>query len=85
MFSDQAPLIILDRKSDVGMAKNGKDNKHTRHIDIIIHFVINGEDYNLQKAMWCEGGLQLSYIGTNNVREEELNPKLGYYMVILEN
>ena len=38
---EQAPLIILDSKSDVFMAKNGKHTKHTRHISIIIHFVIN--------------------------------------------
>ena len=34
--------------------------------------------------MWCEGGLQLVDIGTNNVREYELNPMLGYAMVRLE-
>ena len=26
---DEAPLIILDSKSDICMAKNGKDTKHT--------------------------------------------------------
>ena len=32
MVPKEAPLIFLDRKSDMCMAKNGKDNKHTRHI-----------------------------------------------------
>ena len=31
---EQAPLIILDRKPDMCMAKNGKDTKHTRHLSI---------------------------------------------------
>ena len=39
----QAPLIILDSKSAVCMANNCKYTKHTRHIAIIMHFVINGE------------------------------------------
>ena len=32
------PLIILDRKSSVCMANNGKDTKHTRHISRRVHF-----------------------------------------------
>ena len=35
------PLILLDSKSDVCMDKNGKDNKHTRHIYRRVHFVRN--------------------------------------------
>ena len=30
-----------------------------------------------------KGGLQLSEIGTNNVREDEFNPRLGYNIIIL--
>ena len=44
MFPEQTPLIILDIKSAVCMAYNGKDIKHTRHISIRIHFVRNSED-----------------------------------------
>ena len=66
---EQAPQIILDIKSDVCMAKNSKDTKHTRHISRIIHFVRNGEECNFHKTVWCEDGLQLAEIGTNNVRE----------------
>ena len=29
---EESPLIILDSKSAVCMAKNGKDTKHTMHI-----------------------------------------------------
>ena len=32
LVPEEAPLIILDIKSDVCMAKNGKDTNHTRHI-----------------------------------------------------
>ena len=35
--------------------------------------------------MWCERGLQLSDIETKNVREDELNTRLGYAMVRLDN
>ena len=39
---EKAPLIILNRKSDVCMAKNGKYTKHTRHITRRVHLVRNG-------------------------------------------
>ena len=35
------PLIVFDSKSDMCMANNGKDTKHTRHIARIIYFVRN--------------------------------------------
>ena len=41
---EQAPLIILDRKSAMYMSKNGKDTKHTRHIARRMHFVKNCEE-----------------------------------------
>ena len=41
-----APLIILDSKYAVCMDKNGKDNKHTRHIDRRVHYVRNSENAN---------------------------------------
>ena len=42
MVPKEASLIVLDSKSAMFMAKNGKDTKHTRHIARIIHFVRNG-------------------------------------------
>ena len=38
-----APLIVMYSNSDICMAKNGKYNKHTRHISWIIIFVSNRE------------------------------------------
>ena len=35
---EEAPLIILDSKSAIFMAKNGKGANHTRHIYRIVHF-----------------------------------------------
>ena len=35
--------------------------------------------------MWCEGGVKLPDIGTNNNGEDELNPRLGYVIVRLDN
>ena len=59
------------------MAKNRKDTKHTRHISRRIYFVRNEEKCKMHKIDWCEGGLQLSDIGTKNVSEPDLTPRLG--------
>ena len=58
--------------------------KRTRHIAIKNKSVRNGEKSNLHKTVWCEVGLKLAKIGTKNVREEVLNPRLGYAMGRLE-
>ena len=49
IVTEEAPLIILDRKSDVCMNNNGKDTKHIRHISRRVHFVRNGEKYRMHK------------------------------------
>ena len=67
------------------MAKNGKDTKHTRHIVRRMHFVRNGEKCQMQKIDWCEGGLQLADIGTKDVSEPDLTPRMKCIMVRLEN
>ena len=85
MVPKEAPLIVLDSKSDMCMAKNGKDTKHTRHIARRMHFVRNGEKCKMHKIDWCDGGLQLADIGTKNVSEPDLTPRMKYIMVILEN
>ena len=79
------PLIVLDRKSSVCVANNGKDTKHTRHIARRIHFVRYGEKCKIHKIDWCEGGLQLADIGNKNVSEPDLTPRIKYIMVRLEN
>ena len=38
MFQKEHPLIVLDSKSAMCMAKNGRDTKHTRHIARRMHF-----------------------------------------------
>ena len=81
---EEAPQIIVDGKSDVFMANNGKDIKHTIHSVRRVHFVRNGEHYKMHKIYWCEGGLQLAEISTKNVGENDLNTVMKYIMVILE-
>ena len=51
MVPREAPLIFFDGKSSVCMAKNGKDNKHTRHIARRMHFVGNGEKCKMNKII----------------------------------
>ena len=85
MVPKESPLIVLDSKSAMCMAKNGKDTKHTRHIARIMHFVRNGEKCKMHKIDWCEVGLQLADIGTKNVSEPDLTPRMKYIMVRLEN
>ena len=38
---EEAPLIVLDSKSAMCMAKNVEDTKHTRHIVRRMYFVSN--------------------------------------------
>ena len=85
MVPKKAPLIDLDKKSSMCMAKNGKYTKHTRQIARRMNFVRNGEKCKMHKIEWCEGGLQLSDIDTNNLSEPDLTPRMKYIMVILEN
>ena len=66
------------------MAKNVKDTKHTRHIARIMYFVTNGEKCKMHKIDWCEGGVQLSDIGTKNVGEPDLKPRIKYIVARLE-
>ena len=50
-----------------------------------MHIVTNGEKYKMHKIEWCEGGLQFSDIGTKNVSEPDVTPRMKYIMVRLEN
>ena len=51
MVPKEAPLIVLDSKSAMCMAKNGKDIKHTRHIARIMHLVRNGGKFKMKKLI----------------------------------
>ena len=82
---EEAPLIVLDCKSALCMANNGKDTKHTRHIARIMYFERNIEKFNIHKVDWCEGGLQLADIGNKNVSEPDLTPRMKYSMLRIEN
>ena len=83
MVPKEAPFIFLDSKSAMCMAKNGRDAKHTRHIARRMHFVKNGEKCKMHKIDWFEGGLQFSDIGTKNLSEPDLTPRMKYIMVRL--
>ena len=85
MVPKEVPLVVLDSKSAMCMDKNGKDTKHTRHVSRRMQFVSNGEKFNMHKIDWSEGGLKLSEIGTKNVSEPDLTPRMKYIMVRLEN
>ena len=82
---EAAPLIILDSKSSVCMANNGKGINHNRQIYRRVNFLRNGKKCKMYKIYWCEGVLQLSDIATKNVGENDLNPRIKYIMVRLDN
>ena len=82
---EEAPMIVLDSKSDVCMTNNVKYTKHTRHIPRRMHYVRNGEKCNMHKIDWYEKGLQLAYIATENVGDPDLTPKMKYIRVRLDN
>ena len=67
------------------MDNKGKDIKHTRHIERIMHFVRNGEKCKMHKIDWCEVGLQLADIDTKNVGEHGLTPSMKYIMLRMDN
>ena len=50
-----------------------------------MYLVRYGEQLNLHKTVWCEVFLQLVDVGTKNVGGDQLNPRLVYAMVRLEN
>ena len=85
MVPKESPLIVLDSKSAMCMAKNGRDTKHTRYIARRMNYVRNGDNCKMHKIERCEGGLQLADIGTKNVSEPDLTPRMKYIMVRLEN
>ena len=82
---EEASINILDINSAVFMDNNGKNTKHTEHRPRRVGFVRNGEKCKIHKIEWCEGGLQLAYIATKNVGENDLNPRMEYVLVRLEN
>ena len=65
------------------MAKNGKDTKHTRYIASIMNFVSNGEKCNMHKIDWFDRGLNFSDIGTKDVSEPDITPRMSYIMLRL--
>ena len=81
---EKAPQIILDSKSDMCMANNGKDTKQKRRIERIMHLVRNGEKCKIHNIEWCEGGMKLADIATKNLGEHDLTPIMKYIMVILD-
>ena len=47
-------------------------------------FLRNGERCKMHRIYWCKGGRQLAEIGTKNVGEPDLVPRMRYIMVRLE-
>ena len=58
------------------MAENGKDTKYKMHIARRMYFVRNGEKCWMNNIDWCEGGIKLTDISTNNVGEHNLTPRM---------
>ena len=85
IVSGESPIIVLDSKSAMFMAKNVKYTRHTRNVARIMYLVTNGEKYKMHNIDWCEEGIQLADIATNNVGENDLTPIMKYIMVILDN
>ena len=67
------------------MANNGKDAKHKRNIARRVHFLTNGKNCKMHKINWCERGLQLADIETKHFGEHDLNPRMKYIIVRIDN
>ena len=63
----EAPIIILNIRFYVRMAKIGKDTKHTRHIARKVNVLRNSEKCKMHNINWHEGGLQLAETAAKNV------------------
>ena len=61
------------------------DTNHNSHISRRVHFLINGDKCKLHKIDWCDGVLQLANISTKNVGENDLNLRMKYIIVRIEN
>ena len=85
IVTKEFPLIILDSKYAVYMAKHCKYTKNTRTIARRVHSVINVEKFKINNIDWYEGGLQLADIATKNVEENDLNLIMKYIIVSIEN
>ena len=72
-------------KSAGCMDNNGKGTKQTSHIARRVHFVRNCENWKMNNIEWCEVGLQLADIDIKNVGDNDLNTRMEYIMVIIEN
>ena len=52
IFPEESPLIVLDSKSDLCMANNGKNTTHIRHIKRRIHLLKNDKKCKMHKIDW---------------------------------
>ena len=75
----------MDSKSAVCMDNNGKDTKHTSHITRRLFFLRNCEKRRMHNIDWREGGLQLADIVIKHVGENDLNPRMKYIIVRINN
>ena len=85
IIPDKDPLIILDRNSAMCMNKNVKYTNHTTQISRRVHLLRNGEEWKIHKIDWCEGGLQSADIATTIVGETDLNLRMKYIMISIDN
>ena len=67
------------------MDNNGKYTNHTRHISGRLNVLRNSESCKMNKIDWCEGGLKLADIEAKNVGYNDLNTRMKYIMVRLDN
>ena len=75
----------MDSKSAVCMANNVKYNNNSIPIAMIVHFVGHGENWKMHKIDWCERGMQLTDIATNNAGKHDFTTIMKYIMVRLDN
>ena len=50
-----------------------------------MYFVRNRGEYNMHKIYWCEEGMQMADISSNNVGKHYLPPRMRYFMVRIDN
>ena len=60
---EEAPLIVLDRKSAMCMSNNGKDTKQTGHIASRMHFCKEGKNnqYAQDWLVWARSKIGINF------------------------
>ena len=79
-------MVVLKRRFDHFLCRIGHEElDSTRQISRRVHFVRNGENCKMRNIELSERDMQLSDIATKNVGDTDLNPRMKYILLRIDN